>query len=880
MYKKLIRLVCFVLVLGMVITSGANAADPDLVGWWKLDEGSGDTAIDSSGNGFDIPLQNHTWGNGVFGGAVHFPGEGQGQLGGFNYSNNAITVCAWVWHDAFRTGQVERYVTAEPEIGVIRKETDGRLHFYINTGGTLRHLWVSDVLTEGQWYHIAGTWDGLTQRLYIDGVEIASQTPGGVLNGTSGVRLSNAPEPLNGMLDDVRIYIRALTEQEIDGVMLGAGAEYPYALSPVPEDGAQHADTWVSLGWRAGDFAVSHDVYFGDNFDDVNAGTGDTFQGNQELPYFVAGFPGYPYPDGLVNGETYFWRIDEVNDADPNSPWKGNVWSFWIPPKMAYEPVPNTGSKFVDAENLVLSWTPGFGAKLHTVYFGDDYDTVANATDGLAQGGTNFNPGPLEAEKTYYWRVDEFEAPTTHTGEVWSFTTAKEGGGVRGDYYHWNDPTFVGGGGNPGPGQAFTTFVLTRTDPQIDFSWGEGSPDPAINIDTFSARWTGEVEAAFTETYTFYTSTDDGARLWIDGRQLVDGWIDQGTTEYSGEIDLVAGNSYSLVMEYYENGGGAVAELRWSSPSTPKDFVPQAALSPPIKASSPSPSNGATGTKMTPILSWGAGDFAASHEVYFGTDANAVKNATIASPEYKGTKALGDESYDPGKLAWATSYFWRIDEVNAINPDSPWVGNLWTFTTGDFIVVDNFEDYNAGDNQIWFAWHDGLGAGTPGSPDYVPSNGTGSMIGDETTSSYTEESIVHSGSQSMPYWYDNNQQGLNKYSEAELTLTAPRDWTEEGVKELSLWFYGDPNNSDEPLYVAVSNSAGAPAVVVHNDPAAAMIDTWTEWVIPLQAFADQGIVLTNVDRIAIGLGSKGNTTIPGGSGKMFFDDIRLYRSAP
>jgi hypothetical protein len=116
MYKKLICLVCFVLVLEMVITSGANAADPNLVGWWKFDEASGDTAIDSSGNGFDIPLQNHTWGNGVFGGALHFPGEGQGQLGGFSYSNNAITVCAWVWHEAFRTGQVERYVTAEPEI--------------------------------------------------------------------------------------------------------------------------------------------------------------------------------------------------------------------------------------------------------------------------------------------------------------------------------------------------------------------------------------------------------------------------------------------------------------------------------------------------------------------------------------------------------------------------------------------------------------------------------------------------------------------------------------------------------------------------------------------------------------------------------------------
>ena len=88
---------------------------------------------------------------------------------------------------------------------------------------------------------------------------------------------------------------------------------------------------------------------------------------------------------------------------------------------------------------------------------------------------------------------------------------------------------------------------------------------------------------------------------------------------------------------------------------------------------------------------------------------------------------------------------------------------------------------------------------------------------------------------------------------------------------------GIVSNATEPLYVAVSNTAGQPAVVIHDDPAAANIDTWTEWVIPLQTFADQGIVLTNVDRIAIGLGTKGNTTIPGGSGKIFIDDARLYQ---
>jgi hypothetical protein len=836
----------------------------------------------------------------------------------------------------------------------------------------------------------------------------------------------------------------------------------PYARHPNPKDGAMYADTWITMSWDPGAFAVSHDFYMGDNFDDVNNATRDSelFRGNLPLrsTYAAAGFTGFPYPDGLVPGTTYYWRIDEVNAPPDETVYKGPVWSFWIPSKTARQPVPANGAAFVDSAKATLSWTAGLGAKLHYVYFADDYDTVANATGAMPQGLPTYNPGPLELEKTYYWRVDESDGYNTYTGDVWSFRTAREGGGVKAQYYN---------------GMNFETLVLTRMDPQINFNWGDpGSPDASVAVDQFSARWTGEVEAAFTETYTFYTNSDDGVRLWIDGVQVVDSWIDQSPTEHSGTIDLVAGTTYSLVMEFYENGGGAVAELRWSSPSTPKQLIPQAALSPPVRASAPSPFSGATGTKMTPILKWNPGDYAASHEVYFGTDANAVRNADKTSPEYKGSKALGNESYDPGKLAWFTTYYWRVDEVNAVNPDGPWAGNLWSFTTGDFILIDDFEDYDSGENQIWYAWKDGLGYGAIGTDPYYPGNGTGAAVGDETTDSYTEETIVHAGRQSMPLSYDNNKTGFSKYSETELTLTDTRDWTDEDVAELSLWFRGYPastgsfveapagtftmtasgtdiwlvnnveadefhyaykmlagagsitarvvsventdpwakagvmiresldpdsahafacmtpdygvamqyrpstggtsanynqtgvaapywvkversisglftvsqsangtnfqpvtgavaqtipmatnvyiglaltahnaaetcqavfsnvttsgnvtgqwqhqdigitSNDAEPLYVAVSNSAGNPAIVIHPDPAAAQIDTWTEWPIQLSDLADQGINLADVDRLAIGLGTRGNTAVPGGSGKIFIDDIRLYRAEP
>jgi len=684
------------------------------------------------------------------------------------------------------------------------------------------------------------------------------------------------------------------------------------AFGPDPADGALLNATWASLSWRAMDSAVSHDVYIGDNFDDVKNGTGDTFVGNQvETTQFI-GFSGYPYPDGLVPGTTYYWRIDEVNEANPNSPWEGEVWSFSMPPNTAYSPIPDNGAELVDLD-VELKWTPGYGTKLHYIVFGEDFDQVNNDPMGVPNGTNTYNPGQLELAKKYYWRIDEFDGLETHKGDVWSFTTE-----------------------------------------------------------------------------------------------------------------------------------GAV--------------------------SGPNPANGALGVNPLAVLSWDAGVVAASHEVYFGSDAEAVANATKASSEYKGPKALSEESYETGRLLLGTTYYWRIDEVNSINPDSPWTGKVWSFTTSDFFVVDDFEGYDAGENQIWFSWHDGLGYGTPGTDDYYAGNGTGAAVGDESTLSYTEETIVHGGDQSMPIAYDNDKQGYSKYSEVELTMTDQRDWTAEGVEELSIWFRGTPasvgsfveaptgtytmtaagtdiwdaadefhyayktltgvgmiqaqvlsvdntdpwakagvmiretldpgskfaavyitpgngcrfqarsntdvdatsdtsvvtteqtavtvpywvkierdiagnfqgyysangttwtsmswnpqnismssnvyiglavtshntastcqaqlsnvtitgstgamwmnqdigivSNDTEPLYVALSNSTGSPGIVYHDDPAAVNVDTWTEWVIPLQSFSDQGINLSNVDRIAIGLGTRGNTTTASGSGKLYIDDIRLYQ---
>jgi hypothetical protein len=240
--------------------------------------------------------------------------------------------------------------------------------------------------------------------------------------------------------------------------------------------------------------------------------------------------------------------------------------------------------------------------------------------------------------------------------------------------------------------------------------------------------------------------------------------------------------------------------------------------------------------------------------------------------ELKGSGNLGSESYEPGELEWDTTYYWRVDEVNNANADSPWTGPLWSFTTANFLVVDDFEDYDIGNNEIWWTWIDGLGyASHPTLPAH-PGNGTGSMVGDETTGSYMEETIVHGGGKSMPVFYDNS---ILRYSEVEMTLTYPRDWTENGVSTLSIWFRGISDNAAETLYVVLNGSA----VVSHDNPNAAQIDKWTEWTIDLQAFADQGVNLANVNTIGLGLGDRNNPQA-GGSGVMYFDDIRLYPPPP
>ncbi len=124
----------------------------------------------------------------------------------------------------------------------------------------------------------------------------------------------------------------------------------------------------------------------------------------------------------------------------------------------------------------------------------------------------------------------------------------------------------------------FTQAVLTRTDPTINFDWGGNSPEKNISPDRFSVRWIGQVQPQYSQTYMFYTKTDDGVKLWVNDKLIIDNWNDQSVTEKSGTITLIAGQKYNIKMEYYENYGYAIAQLSWSSPSTQKQIIPQSQL--------------------------------------------------------------------------------------------------------------------------------------------------------------------------------------------------------------------------------------------------------------------------------------------------------------
>jgi hypothetical protein len=895
--------VCGGFVLAALLSSATWGQGPvPNVLWWRFDEGAGDIATDSSGNGRDGVINGAMWKTGGVGGEgahLEFLGTGQTVIDddGEDYLNglSGLTIAMWVKADSIPTDK--GFIIAEPPDGgdnvcTMRYDAAGasfggaavlKMAVTSDPGGEQQFESSANLQTT-EWHHVAMTWsDGDLIRFYSNGVEDAgtgrnNPNNAGVVSGCNTLIVGQGGKDSgggwDGLIDDVRIYDYPLTADEVAEIAANEPI-FLKAREPEPADGAQGVVNPL-FTWTAGDTALFHNVYFGTEPDD--------------LPQVAANQPFELYfrQDPLVPGTTYYWRVDEVTAEQEII--TGRVWSFFVTPLTAWAPEPADESEGA-LPKPTLAWSAGQNAMGHQLYFGDDPDAVAGGDPATDKGALEMDvtsyqiAEDLEIGGTYYWRVDETTLDgTVQAGEVWSFTVVEGGpGGVIREWW-----TGVSG----------TDLETLRNDADFpDNPSGRELLDsmegPTGWADNYGSRLVGYLYPPETGDYTFWIASDDfGELLLSPDADPANAVAIAGVPGYTGSREwtkypeqtslpqsLVAGERYYIEAVMNEGGGGDNLAVAWQGPGVSTrqvitaDYVGVTPVMP-VRAYSPSPADGAVDTVQSLTLAWLPGDRALQHDVYFGTDEEAVADADPTTADiYRGQQAA--TTYNPGPLDWNVTYYWRVDEINAGDPESPWKGKVWEFTTADFIPVDDFETYsNEVGSRIFQTWIDGLGFSEPEPGN--PGNGSAAFVGHDIWAAGTpyteiaETSIVQNGQQSMPLYY-NNSQGPN-YSEADRTFAPAMDWTAGGVTDLSLWVRGEADNAPGQIYVAVS-SGTAPVVV--DGPADAVLATdWIEWKIPLTEFA--GVNLGAVSQMIVGVGNRATPT-PGGDGLVYVDNIRVVK---
>ncbi|MEN6333709.1 MAG: LamG-like jellyroll fold domain-containing protein [Phycisphaerales bacterium] len=322
MRRNLVCLLTVACILGL--TSLARA---DMIGWWTLDDGTGTVAKDSSGNGTDGNFSGTpVWVTGRLGGALRFDGNSYVDCGNSTKLQVAgpITIACWVNPSVLSGDQGFAGRTAEYAF----KASGTSLRF--TTPGVLDHTSSKSTLVTGTWQHVAATFnpgkanDGLI--FYINGVETDRMTASAMNAGTGPFQIGSNQwsETFEGMIDDVQVYNEILPAAEIAKLM--KGRNIGAASAPIPAEKAVDVARDVTLSWTAGPFAATHDVYVGTTFADVNGASRTSpsgvlvSQGQAEAAYKSA--------TPFEYGQTYYWRIDEVNAAPDSTIFKGAVWSF------------------------------------------------------------------------------------------------------------------------------------------------------------------------------------------------------------------------------------------------------------------------------------------------------------------------------------------------------------------------------------------------------------------------------------------------------------------------------------------------------------------------------------------------------------------------
>ena len=534
---------------------------------------------------------------------------------------------------------------------------------------------------------------------------------------------------------------------------------------------------------------------------------------------------------------------------------------------------PTNGAADVDAR-VVLRWFPGDNTAAvngHNLFvsgnFADVNDGSATAEIGILSDpafDTAALPFALEYDTTYYWRVDEANVPggPVNPGTVWNFTV---------------EPISV-----PLAGELITATASSMNSadegPQNTAN-GAGLDPNDLHSAELTDMWLSDAAAAGPAwiQYEFDKLTKLSQLIvWNHNTPLesaigfgikeatieysVDGdaWTTLGTTHQFARAPGAAGYAADTTIDF---GGAAANYVRITPNSNWGGIVVQYGLSKvrfmtiPVYAREPKPASGTVGLDVDNVtLNWRAGREATEHNVYISTDEQAVADGT--APDVN----VSTNSYDTGELDLGQTYFWKIVEVNPAEDPSAWEGDLWNFAMQEFLVVDDFEDYNDyPPDEIWSTWIDGYGnpangatAGYP-APDF--------LAGEH----YMETSIARGG-QSMPVVYDNTGAALlSEVTVNPANLAIGPDWSGHSAKGLTLWFYGDPCNTETQMYVKVNGSQ----VLYDSDAENLLRKPWQLWYVDLTNFI--GADLTNVTELAIGFEG-------GQQGTVLFDDIVLSGS--
>ena len=445
--------------------------------------------------------------------------------------------------------------------------------------------------------------------------------------------------------------------------------------------------------------------------------------------------------------------------------------------ELAGDPVPEDGATDVPRD-VVLGWSPGEYAATHDVYFDEDCEYVNNATQPIdTVSVTAYDPdGLLEYGRTYCWRVDEVNGTPDHTafkGEVWRFTTEPYAYPITNLTAKASSQQTASPATRTIDGSGLDEFDQHGTD--LKTMWVTPGGLPAWIQYTFDKAYTvhelwvwnanSELESLMgfgASSVTIEYSTD--GETWNQLENVPEFARGTGTATYTANTKVDFGEVVAKYVKLTINDNWGATTM--VSLSEVRFFYT------PVQAFAPTPADGATGVDIDATFNWRPGRKATSHEVYFGTDANAVAEGTVTA------ETVADHRFTPASVDFGTKYYWRVDEVGDAGTDA---GDVWSFTAQEFEPVDDFESYDdviETETTIWHAWIDGL-----------TTEASGSQIG-YTDAPFAERAIVHGGKQSMPFTYDNATKFF--FSEASREFDTPQNWTGNGATDVGLWTRGYP----------------------------------------------------------------------------------------